>query len=186
MSILFITIYVIWLVTEILLNRLLHSKSTDRQHADKNSLPLIWATIIATIAIAVFISMKFYLPVFFNSAFEYAGLALIVIGILLRLIAVVSLGRFFTVDVTIRQGHKLKKDGVYKYVRHPSYSASLLSFIGFGISLNSWLSLLITTVAILTVFIFRMKIEEKILIEQFGAEYLEYKKTTSGIIPFIY
>ncbi len=186
MSILFITIYVVWLLTEILLNRFLHSKTTDRKNADKNSLMLIWVTIIATITIAVFISIKFYLPIFSNPVFKYAGLAIIVVGILLRLIAVASLGRFFTVDVTIKQGHKLKKDGVYKYVRHPSYSASLLSFIGFGISLNNWLSLLITIVAILTVFIFRIKIEEKILIEQFGAEYLEYKKTTSGIIPFIY
>ncbi len=153
----------------------------DRQDADKNSLLLIWISIIATIFIAVFISGTFYFPIFSNPTFEYRGLAIIFVGIFFRFVAVAILGRFFTVDVTIRQDHKLKKDGVYKYLRHPSYFASLISFIGFGISLNNWIALLLITLAILTVFITRIKMEEKVLVEQFGAEYNEYKKVTKGL-----
>ena len=129
--------------------------------------------------------MRYYFPIYSDSSFRYLGLIVIVIGIILRFSAVVSLGKFFTVDVTIREDHKLKTDGVYKFLRHPSYFASLISFIGFGISINSWIGLILIVVAVLTVFIYRIKIEEKILIEQFGAEYLEYKKTTKGIIPFV-
>ncbi len=186
MNLLFDLTYVVWFLSEIILNRLLRSKSTDRQNADKNSLPLIWITIVATVSIAVFIADKFRAPLFSNSFGQYIGLALIVAGIVLRLFAVASLGRFFTVDVTIRQGHRLKKDGLYQYLRHPSYFASLLSFIGFGISLNNWISLLLIAIAMFTVFTIRIKIEEKILAEQFGSEYIEYKKTTRGLIPFIY
>jgi protein-S-isoprenylcysteine O-methyltransferase Ste14 len=96
------------------------------------------------------------------------------------------LGRLFTVDVTIRDNHQIKKDGVYRFIRHPSYSGSLLSFIGFGISLNNWLSL-ISVIALITIaLVRRISIEEKVLTNQFGADYLEYKRRTYRMIPWIY
>jgi protein-S-isoprenylcysteine O-methyltransferase Ste14 len=174
------------LFTEILLNRLLRSKSTDKQNEDKNSISIIWVTIIIAIPLAVLIALKVNLPIYSDPSVQYVGVIIIFIGIILRLFAVVTLGRFFTVDVTIRQGHKLKKDGLYKYLRHPSYFASLVSFIGMGWTFNNWLSLLVLIAAILIVFINRIKIEEKLLIQHFGSEYTEYKKHTSGLIPFIY
>ena len=186
MNLLFTIIYLIWFLSETLLNRLLRSKSTDKQNADKNSLLIIWVTVVAAIFLAVYISMKYYFPIYPDTTIRYIGLGIILLGIILRIAAVLSLGKFFTVDVTIREDHKLKKDGVYKYLRHPSYFASLLSFIGFGLSINSWPGLILIVVAVMAVFIFRIKIEEKILIGQFGDEYLDYKKNTKGIIPFVY
>ena len=114
------------------------------------------------------------------------GLALIIVGMILRLTIVASLGKFFTVNVTILEDHKLKQDGFYKYVRHPSYSASLLSFIGYGVSLNNWISLVIVTAAALTAFMIRIRIEEKTLTDHFGSKYVEYKKKTKRLIPFVY
>lgn len=186
MTIIFPITYTIWLISEIALNRLLRSKSTDKQNADKNSLSIIWFTVVISNAIAYYLAMTTYHPIGNILIIGYAGLALIFTGIVLRLIVVRSLGRLFTVDVTIRDGHKLKTDGFYQYLRHPSYFASLLSFVGFGISLNNWVSLILVTVAITTVFIIRINIEEKVLIEQFGEEYLEYKRNTKGLIPFVW
>jgi len=174
------------ILTEILLNRILRSKVTDKQNADKNSITLIWVTIIVAVSVAVYISKNTSLPIYLNESFQYIGVVIIFIGILVRLFAVFTLGQFFTVDVTIRQDHKLKKDGFYKYLRHPSYFASLISFIGMGWTFNNWLSLLLIIFAILIVFINRIKIEEKVLIQHFGAEYTDYKKITNGLIPFIY
>lgn len=186
MSSLFTATYVIWFLTEALLNRVLRSKSTDRQHTDKNSLAIIWVTVVLANILAVYIAMNFRFLIYSIPAFHYIGLGIIITGIILRFAAVFSLGAFFTVDVTIREDHKLKRDGMYKYLRHPSYFASLLSFAGFGIALNNWVSLLLIIVSVLTVFTYRIKIEEKLLIEQFGNEYLDYKKSTSGLIPFLY
>jgi protein-S-isoprenylcysteine O-methyltransferase Ste14 len=186
MNLTFTIIYLIWFLSETLLNRLLHSKSTDKQNADKNSLLIIWITVVAAIILAMYISINYYFPIYPNTIIRYAGLGIILLGIVLRIAAVLSLGKFFTVDVTIREDHKLKKDGMYKYLRHPSYFASLVSFIGFGISINSWPGLLLIVVAVTTVFIFRIKIEEKILIGQFGTEYMDYMKSTRGLIPFLY
>ena len=152
------------LLTEILLNRLLRSKSSDKQNEDKNSISIIWVTIIIAVSLAVLISKIVNLPIYSNSSVQYVGVIIIFIGIILRLFAVVTLGQFFTVDVTIRQNHKLKKDGLYKYLRHPSYFASLVSFIGMGWTFNNWLSLLLLVVAILIVFINAYKKCEKLLI----------------------
>lgn len=186
MSLILAVTYSIWFLSEILINRFLRSKKTDKKNADKGSIYFIWLTIIIGIFTAVFVANKYYFPILKEANIVYIGLFLIFIGIIFRLIIIASLGQFFTVDVTIKQNHKLKKDGFYKYLRHPSYSASLLSFIGFGITLNNWISLVLITVLILMTFIIRIKIEEKILMEHFGSEYLNYKKNTKGIIPFIY
>lgn len=178
--------YTIWLLSEIILNRLLRSKSADRQHADKNSLSIIWFTVVVSNAAAYYIAMTTDLEIAGSNAIRYFGLGVIYIGIVVRLIAVISLGKFFTVDVTIRKDHQLKKNGLYQYLRHPSYFASLQSFAGFGLSLNNWLSLLLVIVAVTTVFMIRIKIEEKVLIEQFGEEYLEYRRHVKGLIPFVW
>ena len=186
MSLIFNIIYGIWFISEIVINRALRSNNTDKQNADKNSLGIIWLTIILSIVAAVFVASHYYLPVYPDPSIRYVGLFIILAGITLRIVAVKMLGRFFTADVTIREGHQLIKKGFYKYFRHPSYTASLLTFIGFGISLNNWLSLLIVAAAITIAFTIRIKVEEKALLTQFGEEYTIYKKEAFGLIPFIH
>ncbi len=183
---LFWIVYIIWGSSEAILNRTLRSAATDKQNEDKHSLSLIWITVIVATVSAVLIASNLRLLIYSQAVFQYTGILLILVGVLLRIAAVVSLGKYFTVDVTIRQRHRLKEDGMYTYIRHPSYAASLLSFIGFGVALNNWLSLGLITVAILTVFIRRMNIEEAVLTRQFGEEYLSYKAKTKRLIPFVY
>lgn len=186
METVFRIICIIWLLSEVILNRSLHSVKTDKQNQDRHSLFLIWITIIIVITTAIIIAPRVHLFMYSNVWVQYTGIALILLGVVLRIAAVVSLGRYFTVDVTIRQGHRLKEDGMYTYIRHPSYAASLLSFIGFGIVLNNWLSLAIIVLAIMYVFIRRMNIEEAVLLRQFGDDYLAYTSRTKRIIPFVY
>jgi protein-S-isoprenylcysteine O-methyltransferase Ste14 len=174
------------ILTEIVLNRLLRSKSSDKKHEDKNSTTIIWVTMIIVILVAVVTPKIFVLPIYFKPSVQYVGVAIIFIAIIFRLVVVFTLGKFFTVDVTIRKDHKLKKDGLYKYLRHPAYFASLMSFVGMGWTFNNWISLFLIVVAILIVLIHRINVEEKVLIHHFGSEYVEYQKVTYRIIPFIY
>lgn len=186
MNFIFILVYSFWLLSEIFLSRFRRSKKNDLKNADRGSLRLIWILIFIANFLGVYISKEYDLPISDNPFIQYIGLLLVLIGVALRLKIVLSLGKYFTVDVTIKDGHQLKKDGFYKYLRHPSYSASILSFIGFGISLNNWLSLLIISVLIFTAFVYRISVEEKVLIEHFGEDYLNYKRETKGLIPFTY
>jgi protein-S-isoprenylcysteine O-methyltransferase Ste14 len=63
---------------------------------------------------------------------------------------------------------------------------SLLSFLGFGVSLNNWASLGIIFVLVTIAILLRIRTEEKVLLEQFGTGYADYMKKTRRLIPWIY
>ena len=75
--------------------------------------------------------------------FASAGVVLFVAGLILRWWAIITLGRFFTVDVTIEKDHELVERGPFRIVRHPSYTGVLLAFVGLALSLGKSVALLI-------------------------------------------
>jgi len=176
---------IVWILSEIYLNRFLRSAKQDK-HADKNTELFLWITIgLATFA-GVFLSRAWALPVFADEDLAYVGIAMMVLGILIRFSAIKQLGKYFTVDVAVRQDHQLMQMGFYKYLRHPSYAGSLISFLGFGIALNNWISVAAVFIPVLIAFILRMNVEEKVLTEQFGKPYTDYMSQTKRVLPFVY
>jgi protein-S-isoprenylcysteine O-methyltransferase Ste14 len=178
--------YFFWFAAEFLLSRFMRSKVEDQPKKDKGTLRLIWLTIMVTIFVSVSLSKSTNCKIGSSPITEYFGLAMLVIGVIFRMWVVFSLGRFFTVDVTIRNDHQLKKDGFYKWLRHPSYTFFFVSLAGLGISLNNWYSLLLSVSVMLLVMNRRIKVEEAALTEAFGNEYENYMKKTWRLIPFIY
>ncbi|HTN43383.1 MAG TPA: isoprenylcysteine carboxylmethyltransferase family protein [Nitrospiria bacterium] len=74
--------------------------------------------------------------------------------------------------------------GAFKYVRHPIYLGSLLTYLGFAISTGSILSLALVA----GIFIFHDYIasyEEERLEARFGEEYGRYKRRTGKWIPTV-
>jgi len=186
MTLLFKIIWAGWLLSEILLNRIYKTKKNREKDLDKSSLLIIWITIIISITLGVLSTNFIVVPISKTSFINYTGLVLIIVGSAIRLIAIRTLGKFFTVNLNLAVDHRLIKIGLYKFIRHPSYTGSLLSFFGFGISLNNWSGLIIIFVPVLFSFIHRINIEEKLMSDQFGKEYEEYKKLTRRLVPFIY
>jgi len=179
-----------WLFTEVFYKSQMSSNNSDQKGKDKSSLSLLWIVIISSISLSIFVANihfeDFSLMITTQNWIIYLGLTILFIGILTRFLIIKSLGKYFTVDVTIREGHQIKKDGIYSVLRHPSYSASLLTFLGLGLFLNNWVALFIAFIPPFLAFLYRIKIEEKALIEQFGQDYIDYKKQTKKLIPFIY
>jgi protein-S-isoprenylcysteine O-methyltransferase Ste14 len=136
----FILIWALWFLSEILTNRLLRSGKVESKESDKGSIHVIWMTIGAANTAGILLVIFLPLPYGYSMVPAYSGLALIVIGMCIRFLSIRALGPFFTVNVAIHSDHRLKTDGIYRLVRHPSYSGSLVSFLGFGLSLNNWLS----------------------------------------------
>ena len=176
-------VYVSWFLSELILGRLKRSNSSDVRRDDRHSLAVIWIVIGFVMPIASIIPRFMEATIADGRWVSYSGVGLIVVGMALRAWAILSLGRLFTVDVTIREGHVLKTDGLYSIVRHPSYFASWLSFVGYGFAQNNWVSLAVVSVAIMAAFLYRIKIEEELLISQFGDAYLKFRKSTKAIIP---
>jgi protein-S-isoprenylcysteine O-methyltransferase Ste14 len=181
-----VIIWISWFGSEVALSLIVRSGKKDQKNRDKNSLRVIWIIIALAVTAGVTLANRTHFFIGQYAVIHYTGLAVIVAGMLLRFISIYTLGRMFTVDVTIRADHKLKTDGLYKIIRHPSYTGSLLSFAGFGLSLNNWLSLITVFVLVTAAFMYRIRVEEQLLAEGFGKEYEAYKKSTSRLIPWIY
>jgi protein-S-isoprenylcysteine O-methyltransferase Ste14 len=116
---------------------------------------------------------------------RYLGLALFWIGSVIRLIAVFALGHRFSGLVAIQQDHKLKTDGIYKHVRHPSYTGLLVAMIGWVLVFRSTVGLVLNVI-LFFLLLSRMADEEKFLETEFGAEYRPYRERTRRLLPFIY
>jgi protein-S-isoprenylcysteine O-methyltransferase Ste14 len=114
------------------------------------------------------------------------GLLLMLAGQLLRWWSIATLGRFFTINVAIRAGHRLVESGPYRYVRHPSYSAILLFHIGAGLCFGNALSFLALLVPVVAAIGNRVRIEEKVLCAALGPTYREYMARTRRLIPGLY
>ena len=106
--------------------------------------------------------------------------------VLLRWWAIITLGRFFTVDVTIEKDHELVERGPFRMVRHPSYTGVLLAFVGLALTLDNWAALLVILLPIGVAFIHRMNVEEKALSGALGSQYTNYMRRTKRLVPFVY
>jgi protein-S-isoprenylcysteine O-methyltransferase len=107
-------------------------------------------------------------------------------GQLLRWWSIATLGRLFTVNVAIREGHQLIDSGPYRYIRHPAYTAILLFHVGAGLCLCNALSLIALTVPTTLVLLNRIRVEEDVLLSGLGDRYRGYMTRTKRLIPGLY
>ena len=114
-----------------------------------------------------------------------AGSVLIVIGGSISLVAAVTLRQHYSSTLVIREDHQLIIHGIFRFVRHPIYLGTLMVMIGLPVFVWSLYGTLIMS-ALVPVFLNRIRIEEKLLTEEFGDAYRRYKEATRKIIPFIY
>jgi len=115
--------------------------------------------------------------------FQWMGMTITLAGLALRGWALLKLGRFFSRTVQIETGHRIIKDGPYKWIRHPAYMGMVLIYAGFILSIGTWLGALITSVIIVVSLIYRINVEEKLLLETFGDEYRGYMAGTWRLFP---
>jgi protein-S-isoprenylcysteine O-methyltransferase Ste14 len=175
-----------WFFSEIALARLtlLTENETDR---DRSTLRIIWLTIFLSIFLGIFLSNIQFgrLPIPANYLY-YIGICCIVSGLMIRWIAILRLNKSFRVKVTVTDNQKLVTTGFYKFIRHPAYSGSLLSFLGLALVFNNWITAIVIFVPILFAFLYRIRIEEHVLHEEFGQQYQEYCDQSKRLIPGIY
>lgn len=115
----------------------------------------------------------------------WLGILLLYGGIALRFYAVAALGAYFTTTVVVAPEQAVVATGPYRLIRHPSYSGLLLILLGFGLSLTNWLSLLVIMSSALVGFSYRIRVEERALVEQLGQQYRDYMRRTKRLVPFV-
>ncbi len=94
-----------------------------------------------------------------------------------------QLDRMWSVTLEIRDGHKLKTEGLYGWVRHPMYSSFFLWALAQALLIPNWIAGLAGLFGVGLLYGMRVGKEEAMLIEAFGDEYRAYMVTTKRIIP---
>ena len=178
-----IVLSIIWASFELIISIILRSTKAKGISFDRSSILIIWLVLGLAVTAAVFESFRFNQP---STLIYSLGLSIIIAGMILRISAILSLKKRFTTTISIQNDHSLKTDGLYSLIRHPSYTGSLISFAGLGISFGNWLSFITLMLPITVVFIYRISLEEKMLSAHFGKKYEEYKVKTKRLIPLIY
>lgn len=177
----------VYLISEVLLTVTRRSRTRTGTKQDKSTLGVLWVVIMVSVVAGVFVARRWPAAALRQGEmFAFAGVVLFVAGLVLRWWAIITLGRFFTVDVVVEKDHEVVERGPFRLVRHPSYTGVLLAFVGFALTLRNWAALLIVLVPIFVVFIRRMNVEEEALSRALGARYTDYMKRTKRLVPGVY
>lgn len=177
---------VVYLLSELLLTVTRRSRG-DGVRQDRSTLRMLWIVILTSIAAAQLAAANWRGATFPHKPLvAVIGVVLFVAGLALRWWSIVTLGRFFTVDVTIAKDHELVDSGPYRLLRHPSYTGLLMAFLGFALRLGNWAALLVLLVPIFAAFFYRISVEEEALRVALGENYAAYSRRTKRLVPFIY
>jgi protein-S-isoprenylcysteine O-methyltransferase Ste14 len=154
---------------------------------DRGSLKVImggmWMALLTAYLVAFvragFFPHSWQLPLFI------AGVLMIFLGSLLRRYCFRTLGKYFTGDVRAAPDQPVISSGPYRLVRHPSYTAGMIMFIGIGLALGNWISFALLTIATIATYAYRVAVEERALLATIGEPYGSYMKGRKRFIPYI-
>ena len=163
------------------------TKNMDRTEHDRGSTTFVsfamGTTFVLLLAAPFFIWLRIAM---LNCLWlSVIGLALGAGGLAVRASAFTTLGRFFSRTLRGAEGHTLVKTGVYRYIRHPGYLSDFMIFIGAALALGNLILIIAVPVLFIPAYIYRIRVEEKMLVELFGQQYIEYMKTSKRLIPFV-
>jgi protein-S-isoprenylcysteine O-methyltransferase Ste14 len=117
---------------------------------------------------------------------ELTGTIVFLSGLILRVTAFITLGFGFRPVVSSARNETVIKKGVYRIIRHPSYTGMILIYVGLSLCLLNWVLLIISAMGFSALYIWRVHLEEKVLVSRFGKEYSDYQKKTRKFIPYVY
>lgn len=120
-----------------------------------------------------------------GEAARWIGVALFVVGGVLRLWPVFVLGNRFSGLVAIQKDHSLVTTGIYRRIRNPSYLGMLVGSLGWALVFRSAVGILIALLLLIPL-IGRIEAEERLLAAQFGEAYASYRVRSWRLLPGIY
>lgn len=171
---------------EVFMNFKQRSKNNVTTSSDKGSLWLLYGLITVGYVLAFAIGATKIGRIYDWNTFFAIGMALFVIGLMIRIYSILTLKQYFTYSVAKVKNQKIISTGLYKFIRHPGYLGQLIIFIGISTSISNWLSILLMMIPVTLGYLYRVKVEEKFMRDQFGEDYKNYQERTKKIIPMVY
>lgn len=129
--------------------------------------------------------LLFIIPIDLQLSFILFGILIFIFGGYLRVRAKKDLSGHFSHSLKIDSNHKLITHGLYRKLRHPAYTGTLLIIVGTSLIFNSWIGIALV-ILLAPIGIKRIKLEEEMLTKKFGEDYKLYMKRVKRVIPYIY
>lgn len=120
----------------------------------------------------------------FDLAMAAVATALLTGSIWLAIAAVGVLGQQWSYTARLVEGHALITEGPYRFVRHPIYTGLFGMLLATGLVMTNWFVLPVAIVVFLIGAKIRIRSEEKLLRDEFGAAYESYARKTPALIPW--
>lgn len=187
LSILWQVSYIVWVTSEVVIAVATRTRRSSGNVRDRGTIYLLWIVIFSSITAGIWFGEAHgsNLP---GGAHWLRPVSLVVLlaGLALRWTAILSLGKSFSSNVAIHETQTVLKTGLYRWMRHPSYSGLLLCILAVGLHTRNWISLLVIVVPTTAALLYRIHVEEGALRDHFGQEYLEYSRETKRLVPGLY
>jgi protein-S-isoprenylcysteine O-methyltransferase len=179
-----------WLVFALLFILRKKTKSASTRRRDRSSIVGIAIQMMAYLTVWVVrrpLSIDL-LP--FGAVVEVSlgvvAVALAVSSVWMTLAAVRALNRHWSLSAQLIEGHKLITSGPYRLVRHPIYAGMLGLMLATALVLSHWIAIIPAVVVFVVGTAIRVKSEEKLLREIFGAEFEAYSRRVPVLIPHLF
>lgn len=114
----------------------------------------------------------------------WAGITLTWAGTAIAIWARYSIGEYWSARVTLKEGHRLIRSGPYAYVRHPIYTGMLLGCVGAALVVGEWRGV-VAVLLLLAAHSRKALREESLLTQEFGDEYIAYRRSTGFLFPHL-
>ena len=181
----FVALCIVWAVSQLWIGRRRSGDPAKRR--DRGTLDILIVVIFASLALATWLAVRDDDQLAAHDArLAWTGMGLMVAGLVLRWWSVRTLAQFFTVDIAIQPGQTLVRRGPYRLLRHPSYTGALLTVVGFGIGIGALVPALIAILPIVAAFLWRIRVEERMLADAFPDAWPAYARETRRLIPFLW
>lgn len=177
--------WMIWLVVWLL--AWVWSKRSRRRESFGTG---VWHTLAFVAAFVLISAHDLRLGMLYHPLMPYVrpfygiGLFLTVAGLAFSVWARFFLGSNWSASVQVKDRHELVRSGPYRFVRHPIYTGILIAFLGTALAQDQWRSAL-AFVLLLAGIVYKLRLEERWMIETFGDAYRDYRKRTRALIPFV-
>jgi protein-S-isoprenylcysteine O-methyltransferase Ste14 len=182
--VLFIATVLIWAAMEVRQGR---KSRVGATHADRGSRMLLRLSYVVGLVVGLLLARV--LPggeIGSAGVTSWLGLSVLWCGVGLRLWCFHTLGQYFTFTVQTSADQTLVTAGPYRLIRHPSYAASLVGYLGVGLVIGNWWFMLGSLSGLTVGVLNRIRVEEQALAAELGPAYEAYAATRKRLIPFIW
>jgi protein-S-isoprenylcysteine O-methyltransferase Ste14 len=177
----------VWALGEILIALITTTGRHQGKIQDRGTQIILWVVIFASLNIVGWMHKLF--PVNMPGSYTWLrpmAFGILILGLGIRAVSVVTLGRAFSANVAMRAGQGLERSGLYSLVRHPSYLGLELIFLAFALHSRTWACFAVVLVPPTLAVLYRIHVEETALRLAFGAKYEDYSRSTKRLIPGVY